>query len=98
MHKRTYRYSATYCSHYFLCTFVMGFPCGSVTKNLPDNAGDLGVIPGSGRSPGRGNGYLPTLVFLSGKIPDGGAWQAMVWGYKAVRHVLVTKQQWQHVW
>ena len=36
----------------------MGFPGGSVLKNLPDNAaneGDLGSVPGSGRSPEEGN-------------------------------------------
>ena len=33
---------------------VLGFPGGSVVKN-PVNAGDLGLIPGSGRSPGEGN-------------------------------------------
>ena len=31
---------------------------GSVIRNLPANAGDLSLIPGSGRSPGEGNGYL----------------------------------------
>ena len=30
----------------------LGFPGGSVVKNLPINAGDLGLIPGLGRSPG----------------------------------------------
>ena len=35
----------------------MGFPGGSaVKKNPPANAGDMGMIPGSGRSPGEGNG------------------------------------------
>ena len=34
----------------------MGFPGGTVVKNLPDNAGDAGSIPGSGRSLGGGNG------------------------------------------
>ena len=34
----------------------MGFPGGSVVKNLPANTGDEGSIPGSGRSPGEGNG------------------------------------------
>ena len=37
----------------------MGFPDGSVVKNPPANAGgarDVGQIPGSGRSPGVGNG------------------------------------------
>ena len=32
-----------------------GFPGGSVVKNPPINAGDVGLIPGSGRSPGEGN-------------------------------------------
>ena len=39
----------------------MGFPGGTVAKNLPANAGDTrdsGSIPGSGRSPGVGNGNL----------------------------------------
>ena len=35
-----------------------GFPGGSAVKNLPANAGDMGSIPGSGRSPGEGNGNL----------------------------------------
>ena len=34
----------------------MGFPGGSVVKNLPVNAGDLGSSPMSGRSLGGGNG------------------------------------------
>ena len=34
----------------------MGFPSGSVVKNLPVNAGDTGLILGSGISPGEGNG------------------------------------------
>ena len=33
-----------------------GFPGGSGVKNLPVNVGDAGSIPGSGRSPGEGNG------------------------------------------
>ena len=36
----------------FLC-----FPCGSAGKESGCNAGDLGLIPGSGRSPGEGKGY-----------------------------------------
>ena len=34
----------------------MGFPGGSGVKNLSANAGDSGLIPGSGKCPGRGNG------------------------------------------
>ena len=35
----------------------MGFPSGSDGKESACNAGDEGSIPGSGRSPGEGNGY-----------------------------------------
>ena len=42
--------------------FILGFPGGSVIKNLPANAGDVGLIPASGRSPGEGSsGDLPHL-------------------------------------
>ena len=37
---------------------IKGFAGGSVVKILPTNAGNLGLIPGSGRSPGEGNGNL----------------------------------------
>ena len=33
-----------------------GFPGGSMVKNVSANAGDVDLIPGSGRSPGEGNG------------------------------------------
>ena len=33
-----------------------GFPCSKVGKASACNAGDLGSVPGSGRSPGEGNG------------------------------------------
>ena len=36
----------------------MGFLDDSVVKNLPANPGDVGWIPGLGRSPGEGNSYL----------------------------------------
>ena len=42
-----------------------GFPGDSVVKNRPANAGDVGSIPGLGRSPGEGQ-WQPTLVFLPG--------------------------------
>ena len=35
---------------------VLWLPCGPVVKNLPANAGDVGSVPGSGRSPGGDNG------------------------------------------
>ena len=36
---------------------ILGFPCGSAGKESAYNAGDLGSIPGLGRSPGEGKGY-----------------------------------------
>ena len=37
--------------------YMLGFPCGSAGKESACNAGDLGSIPGLGRSPGEGKGY-----------------------------------------
>ena len=37
---------------------IMGFPGGSAGKESTCNEGDLGSIPGLGRSPGEGNSYL----------------------------------------
>ena len=40
-----------------LTPVFLGFPCGSAGKESACNAGDLGSIPGFGRSPGEGKGY-----------------------------------------
>ena len=42
---------------YYMFLLVMGFLCGSDGKESACNAGDLGSIPGLGRSPGEGKGY-----------------------------------------
>ena len=55
----------------------VGFPSGSVVKNPPTNAGDMGLIPGSRRSPGEGNGNSFQYSCL-GNPMDRGAWQATV--------------------
>ena len=55
------------------------FPAGSVVKNASANAGDAGSIPGSGRSPGEGNGN-PLQYSCLGNPMDGGAWGATVHG------------------
>ena len=47
--------------------------------NLPDYAGDVGPIPGSGRSPGEGNGN-PLQYSCLGNPMDRGGWQATVHG------------------
>ena len=41
--------------------FLEGFPGGSDGTESACNAGDLGLIPGWGRSPGEGNGYSMIL-------------------------------------
>ena len=56
-----------------------GFPGGSVVKNLPANAGDEGSIPGSGRSPGGGNGKPLQYSYLENSI-DRGTWWTTVHG------------------
>ena len=48
-------------------------PCGSDGKASAYNAGDLGSIPGSGRSPGEGNGNPLQYSCLENPM-DGGAW------------------------
>ena len=50
-----------------------------MVKNPPAKAGDLGSIPGSGRSPGGGNGNLLQYSCLGNPI-DRGAWWATVHG------------------
>ena len=57
----------------------MGFPGGSVVKNSPASAGDTGSIPGTGRSPGEGNGNPLQYSCLENPV-DGGAWWATVHG------------------
>ena len=55
------------------------YPTGSAAKNLPANAGDTGSIPGSGGSPGGGNGN-PFGYFCLENPMNRGAWWAMVHG------------------
>ena len=54
-----------------------GFPGGSEDKASACNAGDLGSIPGSGRSSGEGNGNPLQYSCLENPM-DGGAWLATV--------------------
>ena len=43
-------------SNLFFPMIYVGLPGGSVVKNLPVNAGDVGSIPGLGKSSGEGSG------------------------------------------
>ena len=62
----------------------MGFPGGSDGKEYACNEGDPGMIPGSGRFPGGGNGYAFQYYCL-GNPMDRGAWQATVHGVTKIR-------------
>ena len=57
----------------------MGFPGSSDGKKSACNAGDWGLIPGLGRSPGEANGY-PLQYSCLENPRDGGAWWAAIYG------------------
>ena len=68
-----------------ICKIYEAFLGGSDDKESAYNAGDLGLIPGSGRSPGEGNGY--PLQYLAWRIPwteEPGGLQSM--GLQRVEH------------
>ena len=64
---------------------VLGFPGGSDGKESSCNAGDLGSIPGLGRSPGEANSYPLQYSGLENSM-DRGAWQATVHGLQRAGH------------
>ena len=55
-----------------LYAYVWGFPGGSVVKNLSANAGNVGLIPGLGRSPGEGNSNPLQYFCLENPMDRGG--------------------------
>ena len=63
----------------FNATPIKGFPADSDGKESACNARDLGLIPGSGRSPGEENGY-PLQYSCQENSMDRAAWQAIVYG------------------
>ena len=66
------------------------FPLSSVGKESACNAGDLGSVPGLGRSPGEGNGNPLQHSCLENPM-DRGAWWATVMGLQRGRHDVVPK-------
>ena len=67
-----------------------GFSHSSVGKESDYSAGNLGSVPGSGGSPGEGNGNPLQYPCLENPM-DRGAWQATDHGVARVRHDLVIK-------
>ena len=63
-----------------------------MVKNLPANARDMGSIPGSGISPGEGNGNPLQDSYLENPM-DRGAWQATVHGFQRAGHDSMTEHK-----
>ena len=74
-----------------MLSMALGFPGTSGGKEFSGNAGDPGLIPGLGRSPGEGNGN-PLQYSCLGNPMDRGAWYRQ-WGPKRAGQDLATKQQ-----
>ena len=53
------------------------FLVAQMVKNLPASAGDPGLIPGSGRSPGEGNGNPLQYCCLENSVDRGGWWTSV---------------------
>ena len=68
----------------------MGFPGGSEGKESACYVGDVGLIPGLGRSPGEENGY-PLQYSCLENLMDRRARRATVHGVARIRHDFVTK-------
>ena len=82
-----------YCRWFFkagTCPSKRDFPGGSKVKNPPANTGDLGLIPGPGRSPEEGNGN-PLQYSCLGNPLDRGTWWATV-------HIFSKSQTWLSDW
>ena len=61
-------------------------------KESACSAGEVGLIPGSGPSPGEGNGNPRRDSCLGNPMDRGAWWVYSPWGCKRVRHNLATKQ------
>ena len=66
-------------AHWYDALSFLGFLGGSDSKESTCNAGDLGSIPGLGRSPGEETGYPLQYSCLENSM-DRGAWRATVYG------------------
>ena len=64
---------------------LTGFLGGSLGKESACNVGDMDSIPGSGRSPGEGNGNPLQYSYLKNSM-NRGDWWATVYGSQTVGH------------
>jgi len=51
-------------------------------KEAAHNAGDTGLIPGSGRSPGEGNGYPLQYSYMENSMDRGTGWVQSMWSQR----------------
>ena len=86
--------STRFCFYFPIGIPCLGLPRGSVVKNPPAITGDVGSIPGLGRSPWEGNGN-PLQYSCLGNPKDRGAWRATVhgWHHKRVAPDWATNRQ-----
>ena len=77
----------------FIKWVCLGFPGGSMVKNMPANAGNESSILGSGRSPGEGNGNPLHYICLGKAHRQRNLTDYSPWSCKTVGHDLETKQQ-----
>ena len=61
-------------------------PGGAVAKNSPASIGAVSLIPGSGRSPGEGNGNAFQCSFLETSMDRGAWWATHCMGSQKVKH------------
>ena len=87
----SYRYRFRYKYRY-----RWGFLDGSVVKNPPANVGDMGLLPGSGRSPGGGNGN-PFQYSCLGNPMDRRPWWAAVYRVSKTQTQFSSVQSLSHV-
>ena len=87
----------TFCIIWKSSVICMIFTSGSVVKNPPANAGDAGLIPGSGRSPGERNGNPLWYSCLETSM-DRGAWWASVHGVAKIRTQLRCEEKVQLIY
>ena len=74
----------------YVYSYFKGFPGGIVVKNLPANAADVGLIPGSGRSPGGGNGNPLQYSCLKNPMDRG----AIPWNRECIPDTELTHCNW----
>ena len=88
-----YIYTHTHTHTLYMCVHV----CVCI-KNTPANAGDTGLIPGSGRSPGEGHATHSSILawekYHGQRSPVGYS----PWGHQRARHDLATQQQLVHMY